>query len=178
MQLDSRLGPTPSRVAATLIQMLEHCTLDDHLPFAKASFPPVHSWVEARHEGISEDYSILPQVCKIEVLQIFFSVVDDSELTVVCHLSSFVLCSTYIVDFDGLHQWSLPDAHPFLGFYVDEVFCCTTIQECSFIGHCMSGLKGEGNIHCIDLPNQCPEYSCVTPAFANASQPCYWLSGF
>jgi len=58
--------------------VFEHCALDDHLPFAKVSFPPVHSWVEARHEEIPKDDVIFSQVHEIEVLQIFFSIVDDS----------------------------------------------------------------------------------------------------
>jgi len=100
---------------------VEHRALDDHPSFAEASFSPIYFWIEARHERISEDYSILPQVCEIEVLQIFFFIVDDSESTVVRHLSSFVLCSAYVVDLDGLHQRALANAHPFPGFHVDEV---------------------------------------------------------
>ena len=83
--------------------MSVHHALDDDASLAEASFLPVDLWIEAGHERVSENDTVLSQVCEIKVLEVFFSSVQDPELTEVHQLSLFVLGPIYIVDFDGFH---------------------------------------------------------------------------
>ena len=108
------------------VQPLEEHTLDAQFP-QELPFLLIDLWVKLLQEGIPENEVILPQVSDVEVLEVFLSLVDDPESTVMGHFSPLVFCPIYIEDLDFLRELVSSYSQLFPGSFVHKVFHGSTI---------------------------------------------------